>query len=97
MHANCETSLTGLEVGLHVCDHSNNKPICELAISREKCKFVDMGHRFGNVSVLATIPGHFHLKKLEWTSNANRLKFNGWLVHSNISFIGPAIVAFVRS
>jgi len=36
-----------------------------------KYELVDVGHRFGKVGVLATMPGNFHLKKLEWTSNAD--------------------------
>jgi len=63
----------------------------------QKHKVVDAGHRFGKVGVLTTMPGNFYLKKLEWTLNADRLKFNARLVQINISFIGPAIVAFVRS
>jgi len=62
-----------------------------------KHELVDVGHRFGNVSVLATMPGNFHSKKLEWTLNADRLKFNGWLVQINMNLIIRAIVAFVRS
>jgi len=34
--------------------------------------------------------------KLEWTSNADRLKLNGWIGQPDISLIGAAIVAFVR-
>jgi len=61
------------------------------------CKLVAVGHRFGKVGVLATTPSQIHLEKLEWTSNAARLKFKGRCSQSNISFIGGAIVAFVRS
>ena len=43
------------------------------------------------------MPGNFYSKKLEWTSNANRLKFNGWFSQIDMNLIGPAIVAFVRS
>ena len=49
------------------------------------------------MSVLATMPGKFYSKKLERTSNADRLKFNDRLVPIDIDLIGPAIVAFVRS
>ena len=65
----------------------------DLARYRE---LVAVGHRFEKVSVLATMPSQIHSKKLEWTSNADRLKFEGPLVQINISFIGWAIVAFVR-
>ena len=37
----------------------------------QKHELVDVGHRFGNVSVLATMPGNFYLRKLERTSNAD--------------------------
>ena len=60
------------------------------------CELVGVGHRFGNMSVLAIMPSQIHPEKLEWTLNADCLKFEGRLVHSNISFIGGAIVAFVR-
>ena len=56
-----------------------------------------MGHRFGKVSVLATMPGDFYPKKLKSTPNADRLKFNGWLAQIDMNLIGPAIVDFVRS
>ena len=62
-----------------------------------KHELVDVGHRFGKVSVLATMPGNFYSRKLERTLNTDRLKFNGRFVQSNINWIGPAIVAFVRS
>ena len=61
------------------------------------CKLVAVGHRFGKASVLATMPSQIHDEKLEWTSNADRLKFKGRCSQSNITFIGGAIVAFVRS
>ena len=57
----------------------------DLARYRE---LVGVGHRFGNVSVLATMPSQIYPKKLEWTSNADRLKFEGRSVGPNISFIG---------
>ena len=41
------------------------------------CELVAVGHRFGKVSVLATMPNQIHHEKLEWTSDADRLKFNG--------------------
>ena len=65
----------------------------DLARYRE---LVGVGHRFGNVSVLATMPSQIYPKKLERTSNADRLKFEGRSVGPNISFIGGAIVAFLR-
>jgi len=51
--------------------------------SVRKHKLVGAGHPFGKVSVLATMPGKFHSRKLEQTSNADRLKFNGLLVQIN--------------
>ena len=60
-------------------------------------ELVAVGHRFEKVSVLATMPSQIHHKKLERTSNADRLKFNNWLVPIDIDLIGPAMVAFVRS
>ena len=65
----------------------------DLAQYRE---LVGVGHRFGNVSVLATMPSQIHHKKLEWTPNVDRLKFHNRCCQSNISFIGGAIVAFLR-
>jgi len=62
-----------------------------------KHKLVDVGHRFGKVSVLATMPGNFYPRKLEWTLNANQLKFNGRLAQIHLNLIGRVIVAFVRS
>ena len=62
-----------------------------------KYELVDVGHRFGKVSVLATMPGKFYSRKLQRSSNADRLKFNGRLVQINMNLIGPSIVAFVRS
>jgi len=41
-----------------------------------KYEVVAVGHRFGKLSVLATMPGNFYPKKLEQTSNADRLKSN---------------------
>ena len=61
------------------------------------CALVVVGHRFGKVSVLATTTSQIHHEKLEWTSNAARLKLEGQLVQINISFTGGAIVASVRS
>jgi len=63
----------------------------------QKYKVVAVGHHFGKVSVLAIMTGNFYPKKLEWTSNADRLKFNGRLAQIDMNLIGPAIVAFVRS
>ena len=60
-------------------------------------ELVLVGHRFGKVSVLATMPSQIYSRKLEWTSNADRLKFNGWSSISDMSLIGWAIVAFVCS
>jgi len=60
-------------------------------------ELVDDGHRFGKVDVLATMSGNFYLRKLKWSSNADRLKFNGRLVQINLNLIGQAIVAFVHS
>ena len=56
-----------------------------------------MGHRFEKVSVLATMPSQIYSRKLEWTSNADRLKFEGPLVQIDMNSIEEAIVAFVRS
>ena len=63
----------------------------------QKHELADVGHRFGKVSVLATIPGNFYLNKLDQTSNADHLKFNGRLVQINLNLIVPAVVAFVLS
>ena len=63
----------------------------------QKEELVDVGHRFGKVSVFATMPSHFYPKKLERTLNADRLNFNSRLVQINMNLIGPSIVAFVRS
>ena len=60
-------------------------------------ELVGVGPRFGKVSVLATMPSKIYPRKLEWTSNADRLKLNGWFTKPNKISIGPAIVAFVRS
>ena len=57
----------------------------DLARYRE---LVGVGHRFGNVSVLAIMPSQIYPEKLEWTSNADRLKFEGRCIGPNISFIG---------
>jgi len=65
--------------------------------SRAKIELVDVGHRFGKVSVLATMSGHFYLRKLERILNADRLKFNNQLVPIYMDLIGPSIVASVRS
>ena len=62
-----------------------------------KYKLVDVGHRFRKVSVLATMSVKFYPKKLEWTSNADWLKFNSRSAQMCLGLIGPAIVAFVRS
>jgi len=58
---------------------------------------VGTGHCFGNMRLLATMPSKFHQKKLEWASDADRLKFNGRVVQINLSWIGQDIVAFVCS
>jgi len=50
-----------------------------------------------DMRVLATMPGNFHSKKLEWASNADQLKFNGLLAQTDMHLTGPAIVSFVRS
>jgi len=63
----------------------------------QKHELVVMGHRFGKVSVFAIIPGKFYPKKLEWTPNADRLKFNDRSVQIDMNLIEEAIVAFVRS
>ena len=65
----------------------------DLARYRE---LVGVGHRFGNVSVLAIMPSQIYPEKLKWTSNANRLKFNGQLAQIHFNLIGRDIVAFVR-
>ena len=66
----------------------------DLARYRE---LVGVGHRFGKVSVLAIMPSKIYPGKLEWTSNADRLKLNGWFTKPNKILICPAIVAFVHS
>ena len=66
---------------------------CDLARYR---KLVGVVHCFGKVSVLAIISNKIYPGKLEWTSNADCLKFNGRFAKPNKSFIGPAIVAFVH-
>ena len=65
----------------------------DLAQYRE---LVGVGLRFGKVSVLAIMSSKKIPGKLEWTWNAEHLKFNYWFGQRNISFVGPAIVAFVR-
>ena len=60
-------------------------------------ELVAVGHRFEKVSVLATMPSQIYLRKLEWTSNADRLKFNDRSVQIDMNLIEEAIVAFVRS
>jgi len=62
-----------------------------------KWELVDLVHRFGKVSVLATMSGNFYLRKVEKTLNADQLKFNDRLVPIYMDLIGPSIVAFVRS
>jgi len=62
-----------------------------------KHELVGFGHSFGKVSVLATMQGNFHLKKLELTLNADQLKFKGRLDQTNMNLIGRAIIAFVHS
>ena len=60
-------------------------------------ELVAVGHRFEKVSVLATMPSQIHPKKLERTSNADRLKFNDQSVQIDMNLIEEAILAFVRS
>ena len=62
-----------------------------------KHELVDVGHRFGKVSVLATISGSFYSRKFERILSADRLKFNGQFVQIYMNLIGPSIVAFVRT
>ena len=62
-----------------------------------KHELVDVGHRLGKVSVLATLRGNFYSRKLEWTSNADRLKFHSWSALIDMHLIGWAIVIFVCS
>ena len=62
----------------------------------QKHKLVDVGQRFGKVSVLATMPGKVYSRKLDRTSNADPLKFNGQSVQIHMNLIGGVIVAFVR-
>lgn len=62
-----------------------------------KHEVVAVGHRFGNVSVLATMWCNFYLKKLNWTLNTDRLKFIGRLAQIDMNLIGGAVVAFARS
>ena len=47
------------------------------------------------MSVLATMPSQIYSRKLEWTSNADRLKFNDRSVQIDMSLIEEAIVGFV--
>ena len=49
------------------------------------------------MSVLATMPSQIYSRKLERTSNADRLKFNDRSVQIDMNLIEEAIVAFVRS
>ena len=63
----------------------------------QKYELVAVGHRFGKVSVLATTTSQIYPEKLEWTSNADQLKFNDRLAKNDTNLIGWAIVAFVRS
>jgi len=58
-------------------------------------KLVGVGHCFGKVSVLAILSSQIYPEKLELTSNADRLKFNGRLAQIYFNLIGQAIVAFV--
>ena len=69
-------SLTGFRVRSGICAQVTNKPPYELAISRIS---IGVGHRFGQVSVLAVVSSKNYPGKLEWTLNANHLKFNGRL------------------
>jgi len=55
-----------------------------------------VGHRFVKVSVLAIMPRQIYPQKLEWTSNADRLKFNGRLAQVHFNLVGRNIVAFLR-
>ena len=57
---------------------------------------VGVGHCFGKVSVLAIMASQMYPKKLEWTLNADHLKFNGRLAQIHFNLIGRDIVAFVR-
>jgi len=57
----------------------------------------DLMQKHELVDVFATMRGNFYSRKLERTSNADRLKVNGRLVQINLNLIGSAIVAFVRS
>ena len=45
------------------------------------CELVGVGHRFGKMSVLATMPSQIYPGELEW--NADRLKLNGWFAKPN--------------
>ena len=63
----------------------------------QSCELVAVGHRFGKVSVLAIMSSQIYQENLEWTSNADRLKFNGRSAISDMGLIGAAIVAFVCS
>jgi len=59
--------LTGLDYG---CMYATTQITSFLASSQSRAK-TQIGHRFGKVGVLATMPGDFHPKKLKWTSNAD--------------------------
>ena len=90
--------LTGFRVRSHICNHSKLQASLRAHDLVQIHELVDVaGHRFGKLSVLATMPGEFYSRKLERTSNADRLKFNGRLVQIYINLIGPSIVAFVSS
>jgi len=64
-----------------------------LVRSRE---LVGVGHHFRKVRVLAIIPSQIYPEKLEWTPNADHLKFNGWLAQIHFNLIGQDIIAFLR-
>jgi len=63
----------------------------------QKHGLVDVGQHFGKVSVFATMPVKFYSRKLERTSSADRLNFNGRLVQINMNLIGIAIVASLQT
>ena len=50
-------------------------------------KLVGVGHRFGKVNVLAIMSSKIYPKKLEWTSNANQIKFNGRLAQIHLTIL----------
>ena len=51
-------------------------------MSSRSPELVGVGHRFGKVRVLAIMPCKMYPGKLDWTSNADQMKFNGWFIQN---------------